>query len=131
MKHFASCLILTLMLSMPAWAQKVTLQGTFKGVPDNINAIVMEAVGSKLVPRDTLHFDKNGRYKVDLAVPQPALFLIQLALPKQPSAHLMVEPADKNLVLDLEFLQQYNFIQVTNTKGSRNMEVYQRFNNAL
>ena len=49
-------------------AQKTTLSGTLKGVPDGYHAIVSKVVGDKFVPVDTLQLNKKNAFKVIIFV---------------------------------------------------------------
>jgi len=55
-------------------AQKTTLSGTLKGVPDGFHAIVSKVVGDKFVPVDTLQLNKKNAFKVSLDITEPTLF---------------------------------------------------------
>ena len=125
------CFILAVVFCLNVWGQKIELSGTVTGLPEGTKLVVAEAVGSKLVARDTLTPASNGKYKVTLKAEQPTLFILQPQMQKGPQVHLMAMPGDKNLSMNLRYDAQHNFLQVVASKGSRNMEVYQKFNAAL
>lgn len=111
-------------------AQKATLYGTLSGFDEGVRIIVSEAVGSKTEVRDTVDVNAKGHYEISLQVSQPSLFILTFTQPNCPSMHAMVLPKDKQM-MDFQYLDDYNFVLVTATKGSRNAEVYRLFNAAL
>ena len=113
-----------------AFSQKVNISGTVSGLPDGASLVFAEAVGSKLVPRDTVSVDK-GRYKASFQVTNPSLYVLQPLKDNAPMLHLMLLPSDGSLEMDFAYLEDYRFIRVLSAKGSRNMELYWRFNEVL
>ena len=55
------CFILAVVFCLNVWAQKIELSGTVTGLPEGTKLVVAEAVGSKLVARDTLTPASNGK----------------------------------------------------------------------
>ncbi|MBO4751147.1 MAG: AhpC/TSA family protein [Bacteroidales bacterium] len=130
MKKFLSIFVMMAMM-VASWSQKVELNGTVTGLPNGVRLTLAEAVGSKLVVRDTLAIAANGKFKTTLNVASPTLFTLQPQVEKAPQVHLMAMPGDKALTLNLAYDQQHNFMRVVSSKGSRNAELYQKFNAAL
>lgn len=130
MKKFLSIIVMMAVVAA-AWSQKIELSGTATGLPGGVGLVLSEAVGSKLVVRDTLNVAQNGKYKATLKVERPTLFTLQPQVEKAPQVHLMAMPGDKGLTLNLAYDQQHNFMRVVSSKGSRNAELYQKFNAAL
>ena len=123
-------LALALICTLPAFAQQVSLQGSVSGLAEGIPLVLAEAVGNQLVPRDTLNL-AQGRYNAKVKIDKPTLYVLQPMKGKMPQVHLMLMPSDRSIEMNLHYHEQYNFIQVTTAKGSRNVDLYQRFNSAL
>ncbi|MBR1792188.1 MAG: TlpA family protein disulfide reductase [Bacteroidales bacterium] len=49
---------------------------------------------------------------------------------KSPNVHVIVQPGE-NVTLNLRYTPSWNHLRVTGTKGSRNMELYHKFNNLI
>ena len=130
MKRILSIIVMTAM-AVAAWSQKVELSGTVAGLPEGVRLTLSEAVGSKLVVRDTLDVAQNGKYKTSLNLERPTLFTLQPQVEKAPQVHLMAMPGDKALTLNMAYDRQHNFMRLLSSKGSRNAELYQKFNAAL
>ena len=99
-------------------------------MPNGVGLVLAEAVGSKLVPRDTLNVS-TGRFSCSVNPTQPTLYTLQLAIDKVQPVHLMILPSDRSVEMDLQYYESYRFVRVVSAKGSRNMELYQRFNAVL
>ena len=130
MKKILSIFVMMAMMVV-SWSQKVELSGTLTGLPEGVKVMLAEAVGSKLEVRDTLAVAQNGKYKLSLKAEKPTLFILQPQMQKGPQVHVMVMPDDRGLTLNMAYDQQHNYMRVVSSKGSRNMELYQRFNAAL
>lgn len=130
MKKYLSILVMMAMM-VESWSQKIELSGTITDLPGNTKVVLSEAVGSKLVARDTLTIAANGKYKFAVKAEKPTLFILQPQFQKAPQVHIMAMPGDKSLGMNLKYDAQHNYLQVVSSKGSRNMEVYQKFNAAL
>lgn len=131
MKKHLLFILFAVLSGIPSFAQKTDLKGTVTGLAGSTKLVLAEAVGSKLVLRDTLSVTPDGQYKTTLNTVKPTLFILQPTMAKAPQVHLMAQPGDRSLELNLAYEPQYNFLAVTSSKGSRNMAVYQRFNSAL
>lgn len=130
MKKILSIFVMMAMMVV-SWSQKVELSGTLTGLPEGVKVMLAVAVGSKLEVRDTLAVAQNGKYKLSLKAEKPTLFILQPQMQKGPQVHVMVMPDDRGLTLNMAYDQQHNYMRVVSSKGSRNMELYQRFNAAL
>lgn len=126
-----AAIILSLVAIATAEAKNITLQGEVNNLPQGTKLLLLEAVGNKLVPKDTLALSSSGKFKTSVAVEKPTLFILQPNLEKAPQVHLMITPSDKSLELNLDYLAEHNFMMVVSSKGSENMTLYQEFNNAL
>ena len=100
-------------------------------MPEGTNIIIAEAVGGKLVPRDTIKIISSGNYNTTVRIDKPTLFVLNATVEKSTQVHVMAMPNDRTLEMNLRYEQQYNFFYIESSKGSRNMTVYQKFNSAL
>ena len=131
MKKTIVLVLLMTMLVGGVCSKNITLQGTATNMPSGAKLVLFEAVGSKLVVRDTIAVGHNGKYKVGLTVEHPTLFIIQLTVEKPPQVHVMAMPEDKTLEMNIVYEPTYNFVRVESSKGSKNMELYKKFNDAI
>ena len=131
MRRIALILNLIMLLSAGSLsAQKTTLSGTLKGVPDGYHAIVSKVVGDKFVPVDTLQLNKKNAFKVSLDITEPTLFFVHIDNGDGNMCHLMMEPKDR-VQADFEYLADMHVYKITNCKGSGNIELYGQFNDIL
>ena len=125
---FFSLIMLSSVCSLSA--QKATLSGTLKGVPDGYHAVISRADGDKFVPVDTLKLDKKNAFKVTLEVVEPTLFFLHIDNGDGNMCHLMMEPKDR-VQADFEFLPEKRTYKIDNCKGSENIKLYGQFNDIL
>jgi len=124
-------LVFAVFCVVSGFAQKVVIKGTASRLPDGVGLVLAEAVGGKLVPRDTVKVAADGKFKTAVNIDKPTLYILHLLIDKSPQVHFMAMPNDRSLEMNLSYLERYNFMHVVSSKGSRNMELYQRFNEVL
>lgn len=126
--------IIALTIAMAAtlsmMAQNVTLKGQMVGFGESAKMILNKIVdGNKVKPLDTIDLGAKGRYKTTFSVDRPSLFIITFTRDNSPNLFLMAMP-DDNLVLSAEYVQTNNSVRVTETRGSKDMDLFRQFNNA-
>ncbi len=121
-------LIFMVLGMLPAIAQKTILKGVIQGVEPQTKLLVTRMGEVKIT--DTLLLDAQGGFNIRQNIKKPVLYVLQLDMAHQPMVHVMMEPGDR-VTLKGKLLKDYNFIQITESEGSENAEVYQLVNNAL
>ena len=131
MKRIAFMLALVMLFSVSSLsAQKTTLGGSLKGVPEGYHAILSRVMGDKFVPVDTLQLDKKNGFKVTLDITEPTLFFLHIDNGDGNMCHLMVEPKER-IHADFEYVPASRIYKITNCKGSDNVKLYGQFNDIL
>lgn len=124
-----SILLTIIALTLNACGQKATIHGTVTGASGS--AIVMNQVnGNKLAPVDTIQIKSDGTYQSDISVAGPTLFVMTFTNIPNVNIHLLAQAKDK-ITLDLAYLPEFNFMSITSAKGSKDVELYKKFNNCL
>ena len=108
-------------------AQKSTLNCTFTGIDNGTKVLVCEPQGNRLVPTDTLTPDSKGRVKMERYSNDNGAQFFALALTRaqSPLLHVILLPKEK-VTMDIIYNEALNVMQITNVKGSENMEMYRR-----
>lgn len=106
-----------------------TIEGTIN-IEGGTTAYFSRVEGNQVTLADSASTDKKGHFKIDIELTKPTMYLLKFKGRDNAVLHLMLESGDK-LNLTLEDLQDIGFIHVTKASGSRNIEVYQQFNNIL
>lgn len=110
-------------------AQKATIDGTVK--IEGSNMVYLNKVeGSQVKTSDSATVDSKGQFKMEIAVSSPTMYLMKFKGHDKSLLHLMVEPGDK-MSIEIEYVPDYDLMHITKTKGSRNVEVYQLFNDII
>ena len=113
-------------------AQKSTLNCTFTGIDNGTKVLVCEPQGNRLVPTDTLTPDSKGRVKMERYSNDNGAQFFALALTRaqSPLLHVILLPKEK-VTMDIKYNEALNVMQITNVKGSENMEMYRRYTDIM
>ena len=113
-------------------AQKSTLNCTFTGIDNGTKVLVCEPQGNRLVPTDTLTPDSKGRVKMERYSNDNGAQFFALALTRaqSPLLHVILLPKEK-VTMDIIYNEALNVMQITNVKGSENMEMYRRYTDIM
>lgn len=124
--------ILFLAAMLPGHAQ-TTVHGNLTGFAAESAVLCVNEVvnGNKLSPRDTVRADAKGRYSFSVTAAEPTMYVVSFLMQQSPVVHLMVLPKEKDLTIDMEYQSKFNVVNLTNVKGSKNMELYRQFNAAV
>ncbi len=123
-------LILVAMLPIASFAQQSTLTVKTTGMNAGNRIVVSEAKGNKLVPVDTLTLDDKGMVTLEYKIADPRFFTLSLMKPQSPMVHVILLPKEK-VTMSIEYQQDINYLRITDTKGSDNMEFYRLYNNLM
>lgn len=126
----AFILMVVMALASCVDAQKTTIKGKISGMNEGTQIVISMAIGAQAMPLDTVVLNAKGEYNVRLEPEEPSLYIITALVGKNPALHAMVTPGDK-LSISGQYIESYNFIQVTESKGSKDAELYHQFNNLL
>ena len=66
-------LVFAVFCVVSGFAQKVVIKGTASRLPDGVGLVLAEAVGGKLVPRDTVKLAADGKFKTAVNIDKPTL----------------------------------------------------------
>jgi thiol-disulfide isomerase/thioredoxin len=131
MKRIAFSFTLVMLFStFSLSAQKTTLSGTIKGLPEGYHVVISQVIGDRFKPVDTLQLDKKNAFKVTLDISEPTLFLLHIDNGDGNMCHLMVEPKDR-IQADFEYIAASRVYKISNCKGSDNVVLYAQFNDIL
>ena len=131
MRKYRFLILLALTLGLTSvQAQKATLSGTLTGLPDGTHATLSAVVGNQLQFIDTLRLNSKGAFRMDLAVPNPTLYILQTTSRDGAIYHLMVEPKE-SVNIELTYHPDQRSFTIASSKGSKNVEVYRQFNDIL
>ncbi len=111
-------------------AQKATLSGTLRGIPEGCKAIISKTEGDKFISVDTLKLDKKDAFKITFDITEPTLYFLHIDNGDGNMCHLMIEPKDR-VHADIEFLAGKRIYKIDNCKGSNNIKLYGQFNDIL
>lgn len=127
MKKNAIVIFITVLTVFQANAQSTKVHGSVSGLNSNAQLVVSVVEGNKVLPLDTISLDANGNYSFETAPSKSALYLFSFMGVKQCVIHAMLIPGD-NVTLDMTYDEGLNYMNITNAKGSKNMQVYKEFN---
>ncbi len=127
MKRIITSILLTLGLSV-AMGQNTHVDGKATGL-NNQTVTLSRVDGNNLNTIDTLHPDSKGNFSFDVSLDKPALYIIRIAKQKS-MIHLMLHPKDK-VSVELEYDEPLSFLRLKSAKGSKDVQVYQQFNQTL
>ncbi len=122
-------LLITLLTTITASAQKSSLNCTFNGLEDGMRIIVSQAQGGRLVPTDTLTPDSKGRIQLERALADPLMLALNLENTNV-MLHLILMPKEK-ITMAVDYMPTLRQFNITSSKGSENMELYKEFTNLL
>ena len=123
-------LILAMFAVVVVEAQTATLSGTFVGLPEGTRLILNDVQGNKIIPSDSLVVPDNGKYSFTVSASQPRFVILTISNMAGLSLHVFLMPNER-VVMDMRTTPITNHVRITNTEGSRNMELYRRFNNLI
>ena len=106
----------------------VRLHGTIAGLPKGTILTVKEYVGNTLEERRGLAWYGDGVFSIMLNVDKSGLFALQPKGIDNARIYIMVEANDQDLELSGAYMEDYKFIKIESTSGSKNMLLYQKFN---
>ena len=121
-------ILLGTVCSLPA--QKSTLSGTLRGVPQGSRLVISQIVKDRLQPVDTLRLDNKGGFKTTLNHKEPAYYVLQTTEKGSGMCHILLEPKDK-VKVDLIYFADRHAFSIASCKGSKNVELYRQFNDLL
>ena len=130
MKRIIPVILWVALTSCNISAQKATLSGTITGLPTGSVAILNEVVNEQLRPIDTLSLNQSGSFKITLTPSAPTLYILQSNSPEGSMCHLMIGPKEK-VAVDLVYKPELRIFQITNSKGSQNIDLYRQFYDIL
>ncbi|MBP9990847.1 MAG: redoxin domain-containing protein [Bacteroidales bacterium] len=111
-------------------AQKVSIQCNLHGFPTTVQIKVSEAVGNKVVPRDTLTPNAKQSVVFKSDIKEPTLYILEFTTISKDALHFMALPGEK-INVDIKYVQDKNYIDIEKVKGSENIETYKLFRQAL
>ena len=129
MKRIIPLVLLVVLTSCNISAQKATLSGTLSSLPEGTVAILYEVVNDQRRPIDTLRLNLSGSFKLTLNPSAPTLYILQ-SDSRESMCHLMIGPKEK-VTVDLLYRPELRIFQITNCKGSCNIELYRQFYDIL
>ena len=111
-------------------AQKAVVKGTLDKATTGVTEIIVsKIVNSNIIP-DTVKIDKGNTFKYEVVLDQPALFLIGSPSFGQSVVHIMLHPKD-NIQITIGYDSEQEYLRLLDAKGSRDVAVYQSFNQQL
>lgn len=125
MKRLALLLLALLPMALPA--QKCSLSLTVDGLSADKRLLLLEPVGGRLLPADTLHPDKKGVYRTERQTANPWFFALTPLGEQGAMVHVMLLPGEK-VSLTMDYRPATRMIHIASTKGSGNMSLYSRYN---
>ncbi len=128
-KSFLSLLFL-LSFVYCVMAQNTSLSGVFSGLPSNTKLFLYAVNGNKLYQVDSAYVPSTGGYMFNRTIDKPSFFILRTSFGNMQDIHVMLLPGEQ-VKLDMLYTPMYNHVRVTGTSGSRNMELYRKFNNLL
>ena len=112
-------------------AQNTTVKGSVKGLTDGMNRMVVACVqGNKVLPVDTVAIESGGKYNFKVRIETPTMYLLSFMGIDRSVTHVMLAPKD-NVTIDMEYDREINYMRITESKGSRDAELYRQFNQLL
>ncbi|MBQ9474300.1 MAG: redoxin domain-containing protein [Bacteroidales bacterium] len=118
--------------SLSTAAAQTVVHGHLIGFEPSAALCVNEVVsGNKLQPRDTVRIDTKGSYSFSVQPAEPTMYVLSFTVEQSPVVHLIVLPKEKDITLDLEYKSGLNVVNIKNTKGSKNAELYKQFNEVI
>lgn len=131
MKRFIFSALFILIASASLSAQNATVKLKVSGFPKDTTYIHIGHIsGNQLLVSDTLRVSENGSFYFESSENEPTLYLIAFPNSDKQAIHLMLEPKDK-VEIALQYTDSLKTMDITSAKGSRNIQVYQQFNNIL
>ena len=130
MKKIHLILLLAFFSSCSLSAQRTTLSGTITGLPEGTTTILSEIVGDQVRTVDTLRLGKGESFKLTLSPSAPTLYVLHTDSRDGGMCHLMIQPKEK-VSVDLLYMPDQRAFKITDTKGSRNVELYRQFYDIL
>jgi len=129
MKKLSLTLLATLLL-LPAIGQQATLSGKMEGFNEGTHAVLYQITNNRPVVIDTLVPNKKGHYTLTVNLTEPTIYLLNASTQQDAVCHLMLHPRDK-VSLDITYLPDSKAFRLSGCKGSKDMELYQQFNDIL
>ena len=123
-------LVLAVCVGMISMAQKAVVKGEMRGFGEGAKLIVQQPKGNQLEVIDSVAIDEDGEYKITLNPEGATLYVLTFNRKKSPVLHVMLEGGE-HVTMSAEYVSAYNFAKIIEAKGSGNVEVYRRFNNAM
>lgn len=131
MKKTVIILLLATCFVAATHAQSSSISGSVTGLSTGVDKMVVAMVqGNKLIPTDTLTLDGKGRFRFETNHPKPALYLLSFIGIGKSVTHVMLVPGDK-VSMEMEYDAAMNFVRVKKADGSRDAQLYQKFNELL
>ena len=121
-----TALVLMILVASAVMAQKSTLNVTLKGTAPGVRLVVCEPQNGRLVPIDTLTPDNRGAFRLERNSTSPVFNALMLTIDKSPMVHLLLMPKEK-VNIELTYNPDANFLSISSTKGSANMELYKGY----
>ena len=111
-------------------AQNSSFKVTLQDFPQQQQLVLNEVVGSQLRPLDTLTANSKGEVEANVMLEQPAFYVLHPLNLACTDIHVLLLPKEK-AQMTVKLLNMNNMFRVVSTKGSKNLETYKEFNNAL
>ena len=127
MKKILSAFIF-LLASFPLMGATVRLHGKIAGLPQGVVLTVKEYVGDTWEERRGLTRYMDGVFSIMLNVEKSGFFVLQPNGIDNAKIYIMVEANDQDLELSGTYLEEYKYIRIESSSGSKNMLLYQKFN---
>lgn len=128
MKNILSLFALTI-LGIGLMAQTSTLRCTLTDF-ENPQVYVFEIQNGQVQPRDTIIPNAKGEFRMSFNLESEAMFLLKFNVERSSDVHLMILPKEK-ITMDLHLDKKHHFVEVAKVSGSKNMELYSKFNHIL
>lgn len=130
-KRIVLVIVLALSALNVAESQTAKVRGTLSGMQAGQQLQLNYVEGNRVLPCDTLTLDAKGTLAFEVKTERPTLYLLSpMKINQAPMLHLMLAPKD-NVQLTVAYDPQLNFLSIESCKGSRNVQLYQAFNQLL
>lgn len=132
MKKIINLLLLVIATYGALIAQNVHVQGTYlrSKNSDEKELVLSKVNGNRVEPMENLTISDKGQFQFDLSINEPTMYLLTLPSNRQQTIHLMLHPKDR-VKLTIQTDDSTGFMQLTNVEGSKDMKLYQEFNQQL
>ena len=126
----AAAYLMYVLLTPSSLPAQTIVQGTISGMPDNATLTVSGVNGNQTNTITTSRLGSDGAFRFEVSPNTPTLYLLNFSGFEKSTIHLMLFPKD-NITVELASEPQIDFINIISAKGSKDVILYQQFNNLL